>query len=462
MVEPLISTQWFVKMKPLAERAIEVVETKRIEFIPENWTKTYFEWMYNIRDWCVSRQLWWGHRIPAWHCGNCQEIMVAREVPSNCARCGSQELTQDPDVLDTWFSSRVVAVFNTGLARSDRGPAGLLSDHAADHGLRHHFFWVARMIVMGLECTGKIPFRQVYIHGLVRDADRQKMSKTKGNVIDPLEVTIKYGTDAVRLALLMGAAPGTDIVLAESRMEATRNFANKIWNAARFLFSNMERSGVEPWAPDSNEPYRPEADAETLEIPIEDRWIFSRLNSCAEQANNAIEQYRFHEAAQVVWQFFWHEFCDWYVELKKPRFQENTGLNAHWRNALAAFETALRLLHPIMPFLTEELWQRLKLRSSRAAEVNCACALSALPAFGYGSDSRASRAGDTGHRRRGPKSARGHEARSEAGAFRRVVSSRRRGRGCGYALGRHRQAGQCHFAGAAERRASGQERGKLH
>jgi len=177
-------------------------------------------------------------------------------------------------------------------------------------------------------------------------------------------VTEKYGTDAVRLALLMGAAPGTDIVLAESRMEATRNFANKIWNAARFLFSNMERSGVEPWAPDSSEPYRPEADPTTLEVPIEDRWIFSRLNACAEQANSAIEQYRFHEAAQVVWHFFWHEFYDWYVELKKPRFQENTGLNAHWRNALAAFETALRLLHPVMPFLTEELWQRLGSKSA--------------------------------------------------------------------------------------------------
>ena len=359
VVEPLVSKQWFVKMKPLAEKAIAAVESKRIEFIPENWTKTYFEWMYNIRDWCVSRQLWWGHRIPAWHCSKCGEIMVAREVPASCARCGSGQLDQDPDVLDTWFSSGLWPFSTMGWPDKTEDfqvyyPTSLLIT-----GFDIIFFWVARMITLGIECTGQIPFRQVYIHGLIRDADRQKMSKTKGNVIDPLVVTPQYGTDAVRMALLIGAAPGTDIVLTESRMESARNFANKIWNAARFLFLNMERSGVEPWAPDPREPFRPEADAETFETPIEDRWIFSRLNSCAEEANSAIAQYRFHEAAQAVRRFFWDEFCDWYVELKKLRFQENSGLNAHWRNTLAAFETALRLLHPVMPFLTEELWQRL-------------------------------------------------------------------------------------------------------
>jgi valyl-tRNA synthetase len=359
VVEPLISKQWFVKMKPLAEKAIEAVESGRIEFIPENWTKTYFEWMYNIRDWCVSRQLWWGHRIPAWHCGKCGEIMVAREAPASCARCGSAELEQDPDVLDTWFSSGLWPFSTMGWPDQTEDLSVYYPTSLLITGFDIIFFWVARMIVMGLEFMGAVPFRQVYIHSLVRDAERQKMSKTKGNVIDPLVVTEQYGTDAVRFALLMGAAPGTDIVLSQDRMESTRPFANKIWNAARFLFINMERSGVEPWTPDPRTPYEPEADPETMTVPLEDRWIFSRLNSCAEEANAAIEEYRFHEAAQVLWRFFWHEFCDWYVELKKLRFQENSGLNAHWRNTLAAFETALRLLHPVMPFLTEELWQRL-------------------------------------------------------------------------------------------------------
>ncbi len=214
--------------------------------------------------------------------------------------------------------------------------------------------------MMGLECTGDVPFREVYIHALVRDAERQKMSKTRGNVIDPLEVTEKYGTDAVRMAMLLGAAPGTDIVLSEERMLSARAFANKIWNAARFIFLNMERSGVEPWVPEERESYRPQAAGAGVDgVPLEDRWIFSRLNSCAEQVNRAIDRYRYHEAAQLLWQFFWHEFCDWYLEIKKLRFKENSGLDANWRNVLTVFEASLRLLHPVMPFLTEELWQRL-------------------------------------------------------------------------------------------------------
>jgi valyl-tRNA synthetase len=369
-VEPLVSTQWFVKTKPLAEKAIAAVDAGRIEFIPSNWSKTWYEWMYNIRDWCISRQLWWGHRIPAWHCGECHEIVVARETPKACTRCGSSKLTQDTDVLDTWFSSALWPFSTLGWPDQTEDLATYYPTSLMIHGFDILFFWGARMIMMGLEFMGDVPFRQVYIHGLVRDAERQKMSKTRGNVVDPLVVNDKYGTDAVRMALLQGAAPGTDIVLTEERMESSRAFANKIWNAARFLFLNMERSGVEPWVPEDLAAFRPEADPATLEVPIEDRWIFSRLNGTADQVNRAIEQYRYHEAAQVLWHFFWHEFCDWYLELKKLRFQENSGLDFAWRNTLAAFEIALRLLHPAMPFLTEELWQRLATdRSIRPASI---------------------------------------------------------------------------------------------
>jgi len=358
-VEPLVSTQWFVRTKPLAEKAIEVVEKGRIQFVPPNWTKTYYEWMYNIRDWCISRQLWWGHRIPAWHCRECHEIVVARETPAACPRCGAGHLEQDTDVLDTWFSSGLWPFSTLGWPDQTEDLATYYPTTLMIHGFDILFFWGARMIMLGLEFMGDVPYRTCYIHALVRDAERQKMSKTRGNVIDPLVVTEKYGTDAVRMALLQGAAPGTDIVLSEERMESARAFANKIWNAARFLFLNMERSGVEPWVPESLEQFLPESDPDTLAVPIEDRWIFSRLNSCADEVNRALEQYRFHEAAQVLWHFFWHEFCDWYLELKKLRFRENSGLDAGWRNTLAAFETALRLLHPAMPFLTEELWQRM-------------------------------------------------------------------------------------------------------
>jgi valyl-tRNA synthetase len=376
IVEPLVSTQWFVKMKPLAEKAIAVVESGQIQFTPAHWTKTYFEWMYNIRDWCISRQLWWGHRIPAWHCRECREIIVAREAPTTCPRCGATHLEQDKDVLDTWFSSGLWPFSTLGWPERAEDLATFYPTSLLITGFDILFFWVARMIMMGLEFMGDVPFRQVYIHGLVRDAERQKMSKTRGNVVDPLVVTEKYGTDAVRMSLLQGAAPTADVVLTEDRMESSRAFANKIWNAARFLFLNMERCGVEPWLPDSLEDFRPEPDAVSLEVPVEDRWIFSRLNSCAEQAARAIEQYRYQEFAQVLWQFFWHEFCDWYIELKKLRFRENSGLNADWRNTLAAFEGALRLLHPAMPFLTEELWQRLG-RKNRPSSI----ALAAYPRY---------------------------------------------------------------------------------
>jgi valyl-tRNA synthetase len=367
VVEPLVSTQWFVKIKPLAEPAIRVVEEGRIQFIPENWSKTYFEWMYNIRDWCISRQLWWGHRIPAWHCADCGVTTVAEETPVKCEKCGSSRIEQDPDVLDTWFSSALWPFSTLGWPEQTPDLAAYYPTSLLITGFDILFFWVARMIMMGMEFMGEPPFRQVYIHGLVRDAERQKMSKTRGNVVDPLEITAKYGTDAMRMALLQGAAPGTDIVFTEERVTAARNFANKLWNAARFIFLHKEKTGATDWVPDSAEFHQPEASEESLEVALEDRWIFSRLNACAEAVNRAIETYRYHEAAQTLWHFVWHEFCDWYLEIKKPRLQAADRVDASWRNLLTVFETTLRLLHPLMPFITEELWRRVQPGSSSIA-----------------------------------------------------------------------------------------------
>jgi valyl-tRNA synthetase len=393
IVEPLVSKQWFVRTKPLAEKAIAAVDEKRIEIVPEVWLKTWNEWMDNIRDWCISRQLWWGHRIPVWYCDACGETIITREDPTQCTKCKGP-VRQDPDVLDTWFSSGLWPFSTLGWPDKTEDLKHFYPTTTLITGFDILFFWVARMAMLGIEFMGDVPFRQVYIHGLVRDADKQKMSKTKGNVIDPLVVTEQYGTDAVRMALLTGAAPGTDIVFSPDRLESSRAFANKIWNASRFLFMNMgaDRCNVEPWMAENLNAYLPTAypsaiqppttapDAHTTTIqpltqqsrdregavppptpnaPIEDRWIFHRINECAKESNRAIELFRYHEAAQSVWRFFWNEFCDWYLELKKLRFTENSGLNADWRNLLAAFESALRLLHPVMPFLTEELWHRL-------------------------------------------------------------------------------------------------------
>ncbi len=369
VVEPLVSKQWFVKTKPLAAKAIAAVDEKRIEIIPENWVKTWNEWMHNIRDWCVSRQLWWGHRIPAWYCDACGETIVSRTDPAACAKCAGP-LRQDPDVLDTWFSSGLWPFSTLGWPDETDDLKHFYPTTLLITGFDILFFWVARMSMLGIEFMGDVPFRQVYIHGLVRDAEKQKMSKTKGNVIDPLVVTEEYGTDAVRMALLTGAAPGTDIVFTVDRIASARAFANKIWNAARFLFLNMERCGVEAWMAESVNEYLPDAAA-----PVEDRWIFSRLNECAQQMNRAIDTYRYHEAAQIVWHFIYDDFCDWYIELKKLRFVEGSGLNEDWRNLLAVFESALRLLHPVMPFLTEELWHRL------GADEEASISLAAFPRF---------------------------------------------------------------------------------
>jgi len=279
-------------------------------------------------------------------------MMIARETPGACSKCGSGELEQDPDVLDTWFSSGLWPFSTLGWPEQTEDLAAFYPTTLMITGFDILFFWLSRMIMLGIEMTDEVPFREVHIHGLVRDADKQKMSKTKGNVIDPLIVMDKYGTDAVRLALLVSAAAGSDIALKEDRMEAGRAFANKLWNASRLLFMNMERSGIACWTP-----------AETPELAssaIEDVWIFGALKRTTEAVNRALELHRYHEAAQLLWDFTWREFCDWYLEVKKLRFEADTGVNDHWQATLTVYEATLRLMHPVMPFLTEELWQRLR------------------------------------------------------------------------------------------------------
>jgi valyl-tRNA synthetase len=368
IIEPRLSTQWFVKIQPLAGRAIEAVEQGEIKFVPENYTKTYFEWMRNIHDWCISRQLWWGHRIPAWYCKDCGEVLVARETPAKCSKCGASALEQDNDVLDTWFSSGLLPC--SGLGWPDKTPEldAFYPTTLLITGFDILFFWVARMIMMNCHFMrghehGNVPFRTVYIHALVRDAERQKMSKTKGNVVNPIEITEKYGTDAVRFTLAIMAAPGTDIAFSENRIDSYRAFANKIWNAARFLFMNVDRAqeaGVwllaefKPSALKLAEPGLPGFTIETLE----DRWIASRFNRVAREMDEALQAYRFHEAAHVVYHFFWGEFCDWYIELMKPRLaaSDRERARAAFGNVVTVFEGAVRLLSPFMPFITEELW----------------------------------------------------------------------------------------------------------
>jgi valyl-tRNA synthetase len=364
IIEPRASTQWFVKMKPLAEPAIAAVERGDITIVPENRRTEYFEWMRNIRDWCISRQLWWGHRIPAWYC-DCGEIIVSRTAPAKCPKCGSSKLTQDPDVLETWFSSALWPFSTMGWPDDTPDYRKYYPTSLLITGYDILFFWVARMIMMGLKFTGNVPFRQVCLHSLVRNAEGQKMSKSKGTGIDPIELNEKFGTDAMRFTLASMAAPGTDIVLSEDRILSYRAFANKIWNAARFVFMNLDKyeaAGGERLealaAPEvrAAAPY-----AAGSEVALIDRWIFSRLARATAQVNDALEHFRFHEAAHVVYHFFWGDFCDWYIEWVKPELvsTDRPKAAATWKNLFAGFESALRLLHPFMPFLTEELWQQL-------------------------------------------------------------------------------------------------------
>src|SRR5579872_217767 len=378
VVEPRLSTQWFIKIKPLAEKATEAVENGEITIVPENYKQIYLNWMHNIHDWCISRQLWWGHRIPAWHC-SCGEIIVAREAPAKCTKCGGSEIKQDTDVLDTWFSSGLLPFTTLGWPEKTRDQEVFYPTTLLITAYEILFFWVARMIMFGCHfmhghqqdpkvklASGwgekkddSVPFRQVYIHALVRDAERQKMSKTKGNVIDPLDIIQRFGTDATRFTLAAMAAPGTDIAFSESRTEGYRNFANKIWNAARFMFMNIDR--VAPGLkPESAAAESRSGIAGVNPVALEDRWILSRFNRVTRNVNDALETYRFHEAANQIYDFFWGEFCDWYIELIKPRLLDEAdpqSVRMAGANLLGIFEAALRLLHPVMPFITEEIWQ---------------------------------------------------------------------------------------------------------
>ena len=367
VIEPLLSTQWFLKTQPLAEPAIRAVEDGRVRVTPDNYKRIYLDWMYKIYDWCISRQLWWGHRIPAWYCDACGEVVVARETPSQCPKCAYASLRADADTLDTWFSSGLWPFATLGWPEETADLRRFYPNNLMIMGFDILFFWGARMIMMGLKFMKDVPFRELYIHALVRDAERQKMSKTKGNVLDPLEVTEKYGTDAVRFALAISAAPGTDIAFSEDKVESYRAFANKIWNAGRFILMNLQNvpEALRDQLAQALEPipglgFEPVAAPEHLALA--DRWIFSRLVAVTRDMDEALKDYRFHEAAFKIYHFFWHEFCDWYLEWVKPevtRPAEGEKAPPAWINLARVFEASLHLLHPFMPFITEELWHLL-------------------------------------------------------------------------------------------------------
>jgi valyl-tRNA synthetase len=347
IVEPLVSTQWFVSMKSLSEPALEIVRAGTIRIVPARFAKVYFNWLENIRDWCISRQLWWGHRIPAWHCGDCSKITVARTDPDRCEHCGSSRIEQDPDVLDTWFSSGLWPFSTLGWPDDTPDLRMFYPTSIMETGYDILFFWVARMIMMGLQFTGQPPFHTVYLHGLVRDGDGRKMSKTLGNVIDPIEVMNAYGTDALRLTLLTGSTPGNDMNLSLERVEANRNFANKLWNAGRLVISAVGRAGARP--------------DKTPEPTLADRWIRARLTSLLAEVTRLFDAYQYGEAGRQVYDFFWGEYADWYLESAKLQLDESPG--RAWSTAaqmVEVLDACLRLLHPFTPFVTEELWGRLR------------------------------------------------------------------------------------------------------
>ncbi len=354
VVEPMLSDQWFVRMEPLAREAIAAVEDARVRFIPDNRKNDYFEWMRNIHDWCISRQLWWGHRIPAWTCAACGHLTVARQDPASCSSCGRAGLVQDPDVLDTWFSSALWPFSTLGWPEKTPDLTRYYPNSALVTAYDILFFWVARMIMMGFKFMGKAPFEQVYFNGLVRDEKGRKMSKTRGNTVDPLDLMDRFGTDALRFTLAAMASPGADTVLDLNRVEGYQAFGTKIWNAARFVLMNL---------PEGTEAAKPEFRASSTNLSLTDRWIISRINGVSREVDQALEQFRYDEAASTLYHFFWHEFCDWYIEMVKPSL---IGESRHTPESLRSraillrvLDRALRLLHPFMPFLTEEIWQRL-------------------------------------------------------------------------------------------------------
>lgn len=348
VIEPALSKQWFVKIKPLAEEAIKAVKENKTRIIPEQWTKNYYDWLENIEDWCISRQIWWGHRIPAWHCKECGEVTVSMETPEKCSSCGSSNIFQDTDVLDTWFSSALWPFSTLGWPEKTLELERFYPTSVLVTGFDILFFWVARMMMMGLYFMKDVPFYDVYIHALVRDAEGQKMSKSKGNVIDPLIMMDKYGTDALRFTLTAFAIQGRDIKLSEERIEGYRHFINKIWNASRFALMNLEDFTLE-----GDYPPKP--------TTLANRWILSALQKVIQEVEYSLENYVFNQAATSCYQFFWHQFCDWYLEIIKPLlYGEDTPVRKETQKTmLYVLETMLKLMHPVMPFVTEELWQKL-------------------------------------------------------------------------------------------------------
>ncbi len=351
IIEPMISTQWFVDVAPLAEKALEAVKDGRIEFIPERFTKIYYNWMENIHDWCISRQLWWGHRIPVWYCDDCNEITVARVDPSACEHCGSSRIQQDPDVLDTWFSSGLWPFSTLGWPEKTPDLDYFYPTTMMETGTDILFFWVARMIMMGLELTDKIPFSMVYLHGLVMDEEGQKMSrtkgKTKGTVIDPIEIMDEMGTDALRFTMMVGSTPGQNTNISLQKVEANRNFANKVWNAGRFVLGTLEHA-----------PKQPEGDPDWT---LADSWIWAKLQDLIRNVDRLFNNHQYGEAGRYIYEFFWGEYADWYLEIAKEQISQG-GDRAYYtiETLIKVFDMAMRMLHPFTPYVTEELWQHLK------------------------------------------------------------------------------------------------------